>query len=68
MLQGHTGGGASSGAGGADGSPEPTTEKVTGTTRKCANCGQIGHIKTNKKCVRCSNFDGFRALAAMKMA
>ncbi|KAK0735035.1 hypothetical protein B0T26DRAFT_746861 [Lasiosphaeria miniovina] len=30
-------------------SPEPTTEKATGTTRKCANCGQIGHIKTNKK-------------------
>ncbi|KAL2016370.1 hypothetical protein VTK56DRAFT_3828 [Thermocarpiscus australiensis] len=37
--------------GGADdeGSPEPSTEKVTGTTRKCANCGQVGHIKTNKK-------------------
>ncbi|KAK0624633.1 hypothetical protein B0T17DRAFT_247672 [Bombardia bombarda] len=35
--------------GGDDGSPEPTTEKATGTTRKCANCGQIGHIKTNKK-------------------
>jgi transcription initiation factor TFIID subunit 1, fungi type len=34
-----------------DGSPEPTTEKVTGTTRKCANCGQVGHIKTNKKYV-----------------
>jgi hypothetical protein len=24
-------------------------EKPTGTTRKCANCGQAGHIKTNKK-------------------
>lgn len=36
-----------------EGSPEPSTEKVTGTTRKCANCGQIGHIKTNKK--YCSN-------------
>ncbi|KAH8906078.1 transcription initiation factor tfiid-like protein [Coniochaeta sp. PMI_546] len=48
MLQGHTGGGGG-GGGGGDGSPEPTTEKVTGTTRKCANCGQIGHIKTNKK-------------------
>lgn len=23
--------------------------KPTGTTRKCANCGQVGHIKTNKK-------------------
>ncbi|KAH8899213.1 hypothetical protein GQ53DRAFT_634464 [Thozetella sp. PMI_491] len=41
---------AKSGGGGADdGSPEPTTEKATGTTRKCANCGQVGHIKTNKK-------------------
>jgi len=38
-----------------DGSPEPSTEKVTGTTRKCANCGQIGHIKTNKKyCPNCT--------------
>jgi len=27
-----------------------STSKVTGlTTRKCANCGQVGHIKTNKK-------------------
>lgn len=34
-----------------DGSPEPSIEKVTGTTRKCANCGQVGHIKTNKKYV-----------------
>lgn len=25
-------------------------EKVAaGTTRKCANCGQVGHIKTNKR-------------------
>ena len=23
--------------------------KPAGTQRKCANCGQIGHIKTNKK-------------------
>ncbi len=23
--------------------------KSTGTSRKCANCGQVGHIKTNKK-------------------
>ncbi|RDL33286.1 Uncharacterized protein BP5553_08725 [Venustampulla echinocandica] len=29
--------------------PAPTIEKPTGTTRKCANCGQAGHIKTNKK-------------------
>ena len=25
--------------------------KPAGTQRKCANCGQVGHIKTNKKCV-----------------
>ncbi|PFH57697.1 hypothetical protein XA68_14676 [Ophiocordyceps unilateralis] len=32
-------------------SPGPNgADKVsTGTTRKCANCGQVGHIKTNKK-------------------
>lgn len=29
---------------------EPSIEKG-GTTRKCANCGMVGHIKTNKKCV-----------------
>jgi len=29
--------------------PLPSTERPTGTTRKCANCGQTGHIKTNKK-------------------
>ncbi len=29
--------------------PAPSVEKPTGTTRKCANCGQAGHIKTNKK-------------------
>lgn len=23
-----------------------------GTPRKCANCGEVGHIKTNKKCVK----------------
>ena len=27
----------------------PSVEKPVGTTRKCANCGQAGHIKTNKK-------------------
>ena len=29
--------------------PQPIIEKPTGTARKCANCGQVGHIKTNKK-------------------
>ncbi|KAL8721775.1 MAG: hypothetical protein Q9225_001624 [Loekoesia sp. 1 TL-2023] len=34
------------------GSPSSTTlapPKSAGTQRKCANCGQVGHIKTNKK-------------------
>lgn len=35
--------------GGEEGSPEPSIEKSTGTSRKCAECGQVGHIKTNKK-------------------
>ena len=29
----------------ATGTPKP----AGGTHRKCANCGQVGHIKTNKK-------------------
>lgn len=35
--------------------------KVIGTQRKCANCGQVGHIKTNKKLVLmplCPNVTG----------
>jgi hypothetical protein len=48
---------------GGEGSPEPTIEKGTGTTRKCANCGQVGHIKTNKKCVKCVKLDQLLALA-----
>ncbi|XDG08723.1 hypothetical protein ABKA04_008338 [Annulohypoxylon sp. FPYF3050] len=32
-------------------SPPSAADKSAGTTRKCANCGQVGHIKTNKsKC------------------
>ncbi|KHJ33939.1 putative transcription initiation factor subunit taf1 [Erysiphe necator] len=38
---------------GPSGSPisslTPSIETTTGTSRKCANCGQAGHIKTNKK-------------------
>ena len=30
-------------------SPANVPAKVAGTQRKCANCGQVGHIKTNKK-------------------
>jgi hypothetical protein len=45
-------------AGSPSATPAPSIEKPTGTTRKCANCGQMGHIKTNKKyCSDCdSNF------------
>ncbi|KAI1209737.1 uncharacterized protein F4807DRAFT_426168 [Annulohypoxylon truncatum] len=33
------------------GASPPAADKTAGTTRKCANCGQVGHIKTNKsKC------------------
>ncbi|KKK12345.1 trimethylguanosine synthase [Aspergillus rambellii] len=32
----------------ADGGPGGSS-KSAGTQRKCANCGQVGHIKTNKK-------------------
>ncbi|KAI9662555.1 MAG: hypothetical protein M1821_008722 [Bathelium mastoideum] len=35
---------AAGGSGGGAAAPKPA-----GTQRKCANCGQIGHIKTNKK-------------------
>ncbi|EEP76176.1 conserved hypothetical protein [Uncinocarpus reesii 1704] len=30
-------------------SPAPTAAPKGATQRKCANCGQVGHIKTNKK-------------------
>jgi transcription initiation factor TFIID subunit 1 len=39
--------------GSAPGTPGTPSDAVVGkpigTTRKCANCGQVGHIKTNKK-------------------
>ncbi|KKZ64857.1 transcription initiation factor TFIID subunit 1 [[Emmonsia] crescens] len=35
---------------GAANSPTTAGPKGGGTQRKCANCGQVGHIKTNKKC------------------
>jgi len=37
------------GEGGAGGTAGPG--KGGATPRKCANCGEVGHIKTNKKCV-----------------
>ncbi|KAL5359385.1 hypothetical protein BJX96DRAFT_148295 [Aspergillus floccosus] len=39
---------ASAGDSPADGAPGGSG-KGAGTQRKCANCGQVGHIKTNKK-------------------
>lgn len=42
--------------------PVPTSSKPgkgrskDGTARKCANCGQVGHIKTNRKSVTLSKF------------
>lgn len=46
-------GGGAGGAGGGRG------RNKDGTARKCANCGQVGHIKTNRKsvtflCIFCS--------------
>ncbi|KAH9892081.1 hypothetical protein F4778DRAFT_323468 [Xylariomycetidae sp. FL2044] len=34
-----------------DATPDPSSgdKASAGTTRKCANCGQVGHIKTNKR-------------------
>ena len=39
----------------------PGTPAVNGkgpgaTPRKCANCGEVGHIKTNKKCDKTVSF------------
>ncbi|KAH0556266.1 hypothetical protein GP486_005809 [Trichoglossum hirsutum] len=33
-------------------SPSTSNMRSIGTTRKCANCGRVGHIKTNKKYLR----------------
>jgi hypothetical protein len=45
ILPKQTEGGASGGAG-----------KGGATPRKCANCGEVGHIKTNKKCGKSVSF------------
>ncbi|KAI1809830.1 hypothetical protein GGS20DRAFT_570263 [Poronia punctata] len=43
-------------------SPDPSGDKASGgTTRKCANCGQVGHIKTNKS--KCPLLNGTSAAA-----
>lgn len=40
------------GLGSTDHTPlKPKRNKDGGTSRKCANCGQTGHIKTNRKSV-----------------
>ena len=43
-------------AAGQNGTPQKSGRGKTkdGTGRKCANCGQIGHIKTNRKSVKIS--------------
>jgi hypothetical protein len=38
-----------------DGSASAGPGKGGATPRKCANCGEVGHIKTNKKCVQFSS-------------
>ena len=49
-VNGGAGGGSS-----ANGTPQKTGGRggrnKDGTARKCANCGQVGHIKTNRKSV-----------------
>jgi hypothetical protein len=34
----------------------PSNGKSNSTPRKCANCGEVGHIKTNKKCAKTVSF------------
>jgi transcription initiation factor TFIID subunit 1, fungi type len=55
-------------AGSPSATPAPS-DKPVGTTRKCANCGQAGHIKTNKKyCDLCrSTFPCFIFKAARRV-
>lgn len=36
-------------AGSPSSTPAPAHEKGAATTRKCANCGEVGHIRTNSK-------------------
>ena len=50
------GAGSPGGPSDADGAEDGTPKKgkrgnKDGTARKCANCGQVGHIKTNRKSV-----------------
>jgi hypothetical protein len=47
---------AEAAAGSANGTPQKSRggRNKDGTARKCANCGQVGHIKTNRKLVSAS--------------
>ncbi len=47
-------GGQSDAAGSAEGTPQKGARgrNKGETARKCANCGQVGHIKTNRKSVQ----------------
>jgi hypothetical protein len=61
------GAGSPGGPSDADGADDGTPKKgkrgnKDGTARKCANCGQVGHIKTNRKsvtfsCIFCGSHD-----------
>ena len=42
------------------------SNKERGTQRKCANCGQVGHIKTNKKFVVVSSPTCFPSLLTLR--
>ncbi|KAG8862822.1 hypothetical protein FRB96_000832 [Tulasnella sp. 330] len=41
----------------AGGTPMGDMHVKSETTRKCGNCGQIGHMKTNRKCPRWAEFN-----------
>lgn len=43
--------GSPDGAASPEGDGTPASKQTQPTLRKCANCGQVGHIKTNKKSV-----------------
>ena len=51
-LPGSPGGPSDADGSNADGTPQKGRGRnKDGTARKCANCGQVGHIKTNRKSV-----------------
>ena len=53
-LAGSPGGPSDADGSNVDGTPQKANKgrNKDGTARKCANCGQVGHIKTNRKSVQ----------------